>query len=116
MITIEKIREEVIRLGTEYPEALYIRPNTKPNENQGCYYDRGDVQNGPPDKQGCIFGQALQNLDPEFLQSKWAVKRIGISELLFTLYGISCPQSFNTCQGRQDDRNTWGDAIKAFQE
>lgn len=111
MITAEQIKQEVIRLGTEYPQAKYIRPTGK--SFGPCYYDEGKVINGPEGERGCIFGQALRNLG----MKENLNKLMGIRELL-SIMNIPCSDElasrFTACQYIQDQNCTWGNAISEF--
>ncbi len=55
---------EIRRLAEVYPDATYA--STKlPDGTSRCYYDRGEVLNGPPEL-GCIMGHAARNVLPQF--------------------------------------------------
>lgn len=108
MITAEQIKQEVIRLGTEYPQAKYIHPTCR--SFGPCYYNKGEVINGPEGKEGCIFGQALQNLGV----TDKLDKLMGIRELLSILdipFSNELGSKFADCQYIQDQNCTWGNAI-----
>lgn len=105
MITEDQLRDEVVRLGTEYPNAKYITTNYGT-----CYYNKGKVANGP-DAEGCIFGQALRNLGVP-AESLTKIQSINlVLEALNIEYG---GYSFMSCQRSQDLGCTWGEAIKAL--
>lgn len=52
---------EIMRLAKKYPNAVYTPPKKGSN---GCSYFEGVVNDGPQ-QCGCIFGQAVRNLQPD---------------------------------------------------
>lgn len=118
-VTIEQINTEVIRLGTEYPNAVY----------RGHYsYFEGHVDNGPPNVTGCIFGQALCNLGlkeelTDIIEAHKADRNDNsciptIGAVLRVLFGKTSAEgarlyeSHMNCQSKQDHLREWGDCIK----
>jgi hypothetical protein len=55
MLTMQQVKDEVVRLAKEYPNAVYCK------KSGSCHNFLGGVKNGP-DKEGCIVGQAFSNL------------------------------------------------------
>lgn len=110
MITAEQLKEEVIRLGSEYPNAVY-------GTGTGlCFYNQGKASDGP-EAEGCIFGQAIRNLGSEFNEdgtisrcsTKFDFPKLDRSNhKLFDL--------FQEVQKLQDYGATWGKAIKVLTE
>lgn len=80
MIDITKLIAEVRRLAAQYPDYIYW----KPTGLRYCSYVSGKVENLSGDicpNQGCIFGQALRNLYPDFDFTEIEQKK-GIGEFL----------------------------------
>lgn len=48
---LRRIVRQVVALADKYPDAKYV------STDDMCYYDKGIVENGPPDSQGCLIGQ-----------------------------------------------------------
>lgn len=111
---INTIKDEVVRLGTTYPDTVY----KKPAGHHFCSY----VWGATPSGKGCIFGQALQNLGfpsdrLEFVES--------INDLLLSFYERQDPETlsfpdatlvsdFTTVQEFQDEGVPWGEAIRTL--
>lgn len=60
MINLSDLKNEVIKLALEYPDAIYKDVN-------GCYYGTGLVINGP-ETEGCLIGQGICRLDEEVFE------------------------------------------------
>ena len=114
MITCKELENEVRRLSTAYPDAVYTNVGSA-----GCCYSRGLVYNGP-EKCGCIFGQSLSNLgiDPaqfddqiDFGYNKCA---LGIIKVMKNL-GLNASTEFEdwceAVQGNQDSECTWSQSV-----
>jgi len=105
------VLEEVIRLGTVYPNARY--------NNSPCLYTRGEVENGPPDKYGCIIGQALINCGVEkeklefFDENNWPKASAALRVL-----GIDSEhdEELDYIQCKQDRHSRWGYAVAQFRK
>lgn len=99
---IKELKAEVIRLCTEYPDAVYMGR---------CSYYTGDVENGPPGRCGCIVGQALHNIDWCEVLTKRADE--GIMYVL-EAHGFE-PSSdglfIQQIQIRQDGQVPWGECL-----
>lgn len=112
-ITIDQLIAEVRRLAAANPTAVYHRP-----EGQGiCSYRNGlatdekEVVCG----QGCIFGQAFENLGAERPSDEDGSIRMVISNRRI----LSSHDKVSWCfkvQEMQDDENNWGDCIKLSDE
>lgn len=100
-----KIREELIKLGTEKPDFVY---NTDP-DNTSCCYDGPamDFNENPvgPECSGCIIGQALQRLGWDDLVE------LDFSGYVYQLIA-DCPTDITDVQVAQDSGTPWGQAIK----
>ena len=109
-ITLEQVKAEVIKLGQEQPDFIY-NPAYDPLEfSISCFYTEG-AKDGP-ECNGCIFGQALQNLGVplEKLETTQTI------EFLLSDLGIAVTTEeshhLRKVQEQQDTGKTWGEAIK----
>lgn len=103
MYDIELIINKVRELATKYPAAVY--------KGHVCSYTKGNVLNGP-DREGCIFGQAIIELYPDFDFGE--PDTYGIAELI-ERNNIDCKKiQLDWCdvvQAKQDDDVAWGEAL-----
>jgi hypothetical protein len=105
------ILEEVKRLGTEYPNAIY----EKSDEGCGCFYTKGAAGPG----EGCIFGQAILNVYPDLRDFLVEFDRIAAEEgetsITTLLRDLDIPYThgdpIDDVQYSQDQKKPWGQAI-----
>lgn len=106
--TEHEVLQEVVRLGTEYPDVIY-------DSYGGCYYT--SPRCGPGS--GCIIGQALQNLGWTVAELKqiekeyeWSGKVSDMANALFPLpIDDSVVKMLQEIQRAQDNRVSWGRAV-----
>ncbi len=110
-------------LAVRFPQGKYVPPSkTDSSCSSGCYYDIGNVENGP-DAKGCIVGQANRELGvlgielPCYPRSGGAdteIKAIfpeaSIGDLDRVSYALAWVR--NGVQSAQDDNYTWEQAVK----
>ncbi len=110
MTTSIDMEAEVRRLAAEYPDAVY-QSFTKPDGTSRCFYDRGEVTNGPPEL-GCIMGQAALNVAPDFWDNELqhGTEEVSIGELV-DFWDNADFLTF--VQDNQDKGNTWSAAVAA---
>ncbi len=115
-ITFEALKNEVLRLAAEHPDAVYPRKSHVVGLARSCFYTRGECGGGV----GCIFGQALVSLDPSLHDTlkevdddplsaagiNWVLEKLGVS--------LSTDEKEWCCrvQGSQDIGACWGEAVK----
>lgn len=104
-----ELAREVVRLGTEYPNAV-SRP---------YYVGNFPVPNGPPlNTGGCIFGQAIDKLYPDF--SLHAVEGRSIENIVlqwdWTNNDGDLVSAMISTQKNQDGKQPWGEAIKPLKD
>jgi len=105
-----KMEAEIRRLATEFPDATYAS-TVLPDGTQRCYYDRGEVRNGPPEE-GCIMGHAARNVLPQF----YAQDLVDGSEeaaigSMIAEQGSENVDFFLYVQENQDSGLTWSEAV-----
>ena len=120
---LTKLRNTVVKLGEDYPDAQYQRVDTQDKPFMAaCNYTTGEVKNGPEGQAGCIVGQAANLMgDDELIAACAAADADGglsINDILDEL----CPSMWDEdeyrllrdflggVQRRQDDGETWGTA------
>ena len=109
---VEVVDAELRKLMTEQPDFRYVTRGSDKKIGV-CNYNKGAAEFCGPECNGCIFGQALQNLgvprDCEDLSKQTAVRR------LFAYNGPSdidlYPQYWTEIQGSQDSGTRWGDLL-----
>lgn len=112
MLTLQAIKEEVIRLATEYPDSVYRAPS---DTEIRCQYLRGKCGPG----EGCIIGQAIMKLDSskqEVLKEADSgfngepideiMEELGIEEFNQSELDWLC-----NVQANQDRATPWGECI-----
>jgi len=116
--TLEELKQEVIRLANQYPDTVYLGTVYPVEYNKNrliCYYTKGSCADG----EGCIFGRAILNLDPnlkEFLVQQDSLNQnnndAGIINVLKKL-GFNDPilDTFARVQVYQDIERCWKDAV-----
>lgn len=115
-ITGKKVAKRVRKIAKKNPDFIYTEQGSDDvEEGNGCsYLGRSVVE--PETGQGCIVGQALQDLgvtreemvkaNIENLSASDALMRLGISSSDKHLHFL------DTVQMRQDIGDTWGHAVK----
>lgn len=108
-LTINSLIREVKRLAKQNPDFVYQSCGSN------CFYTKSENDNDC----GCIFGQAILNLQPDlketlqFFDNSSRVPRISV---LLKKLGITASmkqQSWcNSVQSSQDRKSTWACAIK----
>lgn len=102
---LAQVKDAVKLLAKQYPDARYQRPTSGV-----CEYASGTVKNGP-DTEGCIVGQAIREVAPEY------VDKIRYSKSsAYGLFGYSDNTEYvakwiSTVQVNQDVGRTWGEAV-----
>lgn len=113
-ITFAELKTEVLRLAAEYPDTVYPKVMEERSLRQ-CYYTKGECGPGV----GCIFGQALTNLDSSLAVRLAAMDaddmfNTGIGNVVWKL-GISATNEEETwcdsVQAAQDNSRRWADAV-----
>ena len=111
MLTIDDVISRVRALAIAAPDNVYL------DAGRGCYYTRGDCENGSV---GCIFGQALA---PEYKERLAAIDQHSACNIddAITQLGIGADVSSaaiadridwcNIIQQSQDSGETWRDAV-----
>ena len=102
-LTVEQVNTELRRLAKETPNFIY-----NPSGNGFCHYTKGHKDG--PECNGCIFGQALQNLGVP--KTEFPTQQTPIYNLWQNLTGTKPPESWSDVQSAQDKGGTWGEAIK----
>lgn len=105
-------------MAKTYPDAVY-EPNVS-----GCLYKGGRVKNGPPDKYGCIVGQAMTNVGLEYEEHHCTIGAIDVGSSSFAKLlnrphfnsHINSDSSYDIgfidiVQEQQDIGKTWGEAL-----
>ena len=109
-LTVEAIRDEVLALADEHPDATYVPDG----ESKTCSYVRGSAAGQP----GCLLGQALIRLgvDPDELAEVEGVQPVGV-RIIEVLDAMEVPrsnvvESLAWAQDLQDDGVPWGSAVR----
>lgn len=98
------IRLEVIRLANESPDAVY------PSNEKLCSYLHGKCGNG----NGCLVGQAIQNLYPKYFElHPDVIEDTGVQSLP-ELTKV-CKSWLEQIQLLQDACHPWGECLKEVQ-
>lgn len=114
--TAQQVLDEVIRLGTEHPDVVY----EKSGLDQVGFCSYIGPATGPGE--GCIIGQALQNLgwsikELERIENNERYSRAGaaighIAARVFKSPDRNVIDRLGVIQGNQDGGAPWGEAIK----
>lgn len=106
MFTIEELIGEVRRLTKENPDYIYNAP-----EHDGCSY----ISSKDDPHKGCIFGQAMLNLDPDLHDTLDKFDTYGIPYILRDVLNVSgTDRQYDWCamfQRKQDTGHMWGEAL-----
>ena len=114
-LTFEQIKTEVTRLATDYPNAVY-RKQAGFIAFKTCFYTIGKCGNGV----GCIFGQALCNLDPTLRTKLVEVDRDDTTDseigTVLPRFGVVLTGEQSAwctrVQSNQDSGSTWSSAVR----
>ena len=114
---VEKLKDEVVRLCTEYPNAEYT---PVAGDDGGCSYFRGTVKNGPENVCGCIVGIAARNIGYEkFLAVAQRREAIGQATDVATVLGVigedyhsEAAMVISGVQSAQDRKCPWQTALQ----
>ncbi len=115
--TLDQLIEEVKRLANQNPDFVYQSIKNTDDSRRCSYTESADDPN-----KGCIFGQAILNLQPE-LKCVLNGSGASIKKLLFELGIIDADpftQGYNNpdiewcgvVQLQQDSERSWADAVK----
>ena len=111
-ISADQIEAEVLRLADAYPDTIYDAPEESLWNTPKCSYIHGKA--GP--SEGCIFGQALQNLGvPQFVL-KYHDGTIGPIDSLCKALNLPYRDYWGSIQSKQDCGKTWGEAVQVLKE
>lgn len=106
--TVKQIDAELRKLMKEKPDFVY-----SPKGSGRCFYNQGPA--GEPDRcDGCIFGQALQNLGvpKSQLTSDACIRDFAID---FLTEG-EAPKYWEQVQIHQDEGMPWGELVQFMPE
>lgn len=103
-LTVDQVNTELRRLITENPDFVYT---PKPKLG-GCNYLTGPSYE-PNRCNGCIFGQALQNLGVP--KSDLKINRT-ITSLWVYWFSYEPPEFWRKIQCRQDAGHPWGNLLE----
>jgi len=106
-LTKEEVEAEVLRLGRENPDYVY-----QTDGRSNCFYHKSNVDE---ECNGCIFGQAFQNLG---VSREWLAENtllggnsISIEDLWEEYHDEESPDSWGIIQNEQDLEKRWGECV-----
>lgn len=106
---------EIRRLADEFPVATY-KSTPGAEGRTRCYYNRGEVIDGPPEE-GCIFGHAARNVLPQFylIDLQEGAEEAGIGDLISDSDAMNVDW-FMYVQDSQDNGLEWEAAVHRADE
>ena len=105
-LTIKEVETELHRLAKNNPNFVY-----NPSGEGNCYYTKGHSRG--PKCNGCIFGQAFQNLGVS--KEELEGKQISVERLWMDAKKESCPDHWGDIQSSQDTGYSWGEIFESEQ-
>lgn len=112
--TLDQLIQEIRKLATDWPNFVYERCGS------ACNYTKS--KNNP--NKGCIFGQAILNLQPDLKELLTNNNSTPITTVLLNLLDFEYKQEVNgnkiswcaEVQNKQDYGQSWANAIKLSDE